>query len=747
MSPIPSSQNNWAAVNSFDIETERMIDSLLADSAASNAASSDNYIAGDETMQLGSAGCVPTWPGSVSRSLSDNASIFGLSPSLPLGVSPGVSSQYQSESSKSGSAWPLHSDFGAAEPFSAANFDNNMYSAFSDSMLPSLSNGSTLTPSDAQSLQNDVAQPLGTIPPTSMPVGDMEEFTNMSKDAVSSPQLSPASFASQESPLVANSTLTGYHSNIASDHAAHLADLVKASNIVNAGHPGPRSLASSLSRSVLNADSFGRPDSMLHDAGHTQNKGLTIQQRRRMSHMAHPHPPLSPNPAMSDASHFPEKGRRRQNSAPDPILPALGCSPDTPKTPLPKMRRPSRVGSVGGADSTASQSFGMPASLEDSDGWTDAVVANSHDLVFVLSLKGTVLYISPSVQRILGFHPEEIIGRPLVDFSHPADIGPFSRELKEAITLPSGDDQDPDAHNTTAVKAHRRVDLIMRMMRKDGTFSLIETTGRVSVDPPKHRKVVVCSGRPHPVPMLPWNDVRQDLLNVELSAWLKISHNGIFLGATGPIQQILGIEDVNLLGRHVRDLPMVTSSSDLLDALRTGRCISVQDHYEGPNSLQKAPVKLTVYPWTSNGRSNAVSFVHVQQQPASLATSSAASSAQQSPALSAAPSSTVPAKRKAPDCDGVQSSKVSQMPQQQHTGSGSLSGSSYPLNGTSVPVMTANDAANTVFSELTGFHAGSWLIEMQRLHNANRKLRHELTALRKRSSHNVAVDSTSVSAC
>ncbi len=246
-------------------------------------------------------------------------------------------------------------------------------------------------------------------------------------------------------------------------------------------------------------------------------------------------------------------------------------------------------------------------------------------------------------------------------------------------------------------------------------------------DPPKHRKVVVCSGRPHPVPMLPWNDVRQDLLNVELSAWLKISHNGIFLGSTGPIQQILGIENINLLGRHVRDLPMVTSSSDLLDALRSGRCISVQDHYEDSATEHKAPVKLTVYPWTSTAdptrcRSSTCSS-NQRRQPARLHLWAAVS----------CPAPCVPAKRKASDREQESAQQYQQ--RQAQTGSGSLSGSAFQANGASVPVMTANDAANTVFSELTGFHSGSWLIEMQKLHNANRKLRHELSALRKRSSH------------
>ncbi|GAC93154.1 hypothetical protein PHSY_000717 [Pseudozyma hubeiensis SY62] len=732
MSPDFASQSAWSDVNISDADTEQMINTLLTDAVDVSANTNRDR---DDNDSFASA-----WPGSsVSDLLGANASHFGHSPSHPLGVSPSIASQYQAYfPSKSSHAWALPSDFSTTLPSAGSNLDN-MYRTLSDGMLPSLSSSTTLT-GTSQEVRTDAGRPLGSHLTTSMPVDDMADHTlTATKDLASTPHLSSGGLDLRPSPLVTNTTLTGYHTNIATDHAAHLADLVKASNIISAGHPGPRSLASSLSRSVLNADAIGRPDASSFEAGRPQQKGLTIQQRRRLSHMATTPPPNVASSIAYDAPRSPVKTRRRQNSAPDPALPSFGFSPEMPSTPLTPNRRRSNRAPMSTADASDSQQPSLPASIDDVDSWMDTVVAHSHDLVFVLSLKGTVLYMSPSVQRILGFHPEEIIGRPLVDFSHPADIGPFSRELKEAITLPSGDEQDPDAHNTTSVKANRRVDLIMRMARKDGTFSLIETTGRVSVDPPKHRKVVVCSGRPHPVPMLPWNDVRQDLLTTELSAWLKISHNGIFLGGTGPIQQILGIEDVNLLGRHVRDLPMVTSSSDLLDALRSGRCISVQDHYESATSGQKAPVKLTVYPWTSNGRSNSVSFVHVQQQPASAME---ALSAQQSPA---SPSR----KRKASDYELDASKPVQQQQQQQQsTGSGSLTGASFQSNGASVPIMSANDAANTVFAELTGFHSGSWLIEMQRLHHANRKLRHELSALTRRSPQTVSAEATpKVSAC
>lgn len=738
MSGLTPSMSNWVDANSFDVDPDKMMNSFFADASAANMSNTDNNESGEAFASA--------WPSSVTRTNGDSPFIFGLSP--------GLTSQYQLGTTKSNSSsgnnynniWSLPSDLTATLPASTSG-SNGMYPMLADNAVPpSLSNANTLTPSDAQSLRSDMLHPLGTIPTNDVAMDDMVNFPEVAKNGSSStPQLPLSSFASPAPPLVANTSLTGYHSNIASDHAAHLADLVKSSNITKAGHPGPRSLASSLSRSVLNADSIGRPDASANSAS-PSNERLTIQQRRRISHMAKSSSNAGPAQAQPDQAHSPVQGRRRQNSAPHPSLPTVGSSPEMPWTPPHKQRRPYLRHAVAAqGDLQTSHSAAIPASDDDVDSWMDAVVAHSHDLVFVLSLKGTVLYMSPSVQRILGYHPEEIVGRPLVDFSHPADIGPFSRELKEAITLPSVDGEGPDAHNATAAKAHRRVDLIMRMACKDGNFSLIETTGRVSVDPPKHRKVVVCSGRPHSVPMLPWNDVRQDLLNVELSAWLKISHNGIFLGSTGPIQRILGIDDINLIGRHVRDLPMVTSSTDLLDALRSGRCISVQDHYEDPTSQHKAPVKLTVYPWTSNGRSNSVSFVHVQQQPADAAGGASVSMQQQDSASSSAPAPTSPAKRKAPDREAESAQQYQH--HQPQTSSGSLSGSAFQANGTAVPVMTAGDAANTVFSELTGFHSGSWLIEMQKLHSANRKLRHELSALQKKSSPKHSSSPIAATAC
>ncbi len=50
-----------------------------------------------------------------------------------------------------------------------------------------------------------------------------------------------------------------------------------------------------------------------------------------------------------------------------------------------------------------------------------ALVQNASDIITVLAEDGTVLYKSPSEERILGYHPDETVGHPIFEMIHPED--------------------------------------------------------------------------------------------------------------------------------------------------------------------------------------------------------------------------------------------------------------------------------------------------------------------------------------
>ena len=56
-----------------------------------------------------------------------------------------------------------------------------------------------------------------------------------------------------------------------------------------------------------------------------------------------------------------------------------------------------------------------------------ALIENSLDIVTILNKDGTIRYESPSVEDILGYHPEELIGQSAFKFIHPADVGSVLR--------------------------------------------------------------------------------------------------------------------------------------------------------------------------------------------------------------------------------------------------------------------------------------------------------------------------------
>ncbi|MFB2921133.1 EAL domain-containing protein [Aerosakkonema funiforme] len=65
-----------------------------------------------------------------------------------------------------------------------------------------------------------------------------------------------------------------------------------------------------------------------------------------------------------------------------------------------------------------------------------SLVQNSSDLITVLGINGTFRYVSPSVERILGYKAEQLIDRKAFDWIHPEDIDKVCAAFASAIGNP-----------------------------------------------------------------------------------------------------------------------------------------------------------------------------------------------------------------------------------------------------------------------------------------------------------------------
>ncbi len=59
------------------------------------------------------------------------------------------------------------------------------------------------------------------------------------------------------------------------------------------------------------------------------------------------------------------------------------------------------------------------------------------DFVYVLSLKGSILYVSPSIKRVLGYDSGHLVDKNISALCHPVVIVPLIRELKSSAQAPA----------------------------------------------------------------------------------------------------------------------------------------------------------------------------------------------------------------------------------------------------------------------------------------------------------------------
>jgi diguanylate cyclase (GGDEF)-like protein/PAS domain S-box-containing protein len=89
-----------------------------------------------------------------------------------------------------------------------------------------------------------------------------------------------------------------------------------------------------------------------------------------------------------------------------------------------------------------------------------ALTQNASDIVTLLGADGIIRYQSPSVERILGYQPEEMIGENAFDYVHPEDLARVQSRFAEGLA-------DADLRPSTEY----------RFRHKDGTWRYLESVG------------------------------------------------------------------------------------------------------------------------------------------------------------------------------------------------------------------------------------------------------------------------------
>ncbi|KAH8659791.1 hypothetical protein BX600DRAFT_50700 [Xylariales sp. PMI_506] len=212
------------------------------------------------------------------------------------------------------------------------------------------------------------------------------------------------------------------------------------------------------------------------------------------------------------------------------------------------------------------------------------ILENTDGLVQVLSLKGTIAYISSSASdRYLGYPSAQLMGTSIEAICHPSDVVTALRDLKNA---PSGS----------------TIEMMFRLRRRDGQYVRFQNYGTSWNS--GSRKWVVLIGYPQPAVALSKRSLGQSIGQGERDMWVKVSLSGLILHIFPNPQTALGIKAKDLVGTSFGNL--IKDSNEREQFQSHLRAVQMDDVATMTLRLQSArghnlPTQIAVHPGEING--------------------------------------------------------------------------------------------------------------------------------------------------
>lgn len=177
--------------------------------------------------------------------------------------------------------------------------------------------------------------------------------------------------------------------------------------------------------------------------------------------------------------------------------------------------------------------------IQRSEEYYRRLIENSSDVVTILDREGKILYESPSVKRILGYEPSELIGQSVFVFVHPEDS-------ETLIT------------NLTRLLRYAQMPLVeFRFMNRDGDWRTLQAIGTNLLDDPAISGIVlnsrdVTDERYAEVALRHSEEKYRNILESIEEGYYEVDINGNFTFFNESSCHILGYSPAELLGLNNR---------------------------------------------------------------------------------------------------------------------------------------------------------------------------------------------------
>ncbi len=171
-----------------------------------------------------------------------------------------------------------------------------------------------------------------------------------------------------------------------------------------------------------------------------------------------------------------------------------------------------------------------------------SLIENGNDVISVLAADGTILYESPSLIRILGFKPDELMGRNAFEFVHPDDAAPTAEAFMELIRDAS---------------AQRQIDF--RFRHKNGEWRYLSAVGNNRLNDPAVGGIVVNSRdvtvRRRAELALQESEARnRAVMTSALDGILTIDHEGRIVAFNPAAEEIFRQREADVIGKELAEV-------------------------------------------------------------------------------------------------------------------------------------------------------------------------------------------------
>jgi PAS domain S-box-containing protein len=193
------------------------------------------------------------------------------------------------------------------------------------------------------------------------------------------------------------------------------------------------------------------------------------------------------------------------------------------------------------------------------------IFETSQDLILVSDPRGLLVQVSPSVETILGYRPDEMIGRNGIEFIHPEDLEQARREMRAAR------------------RGDKVINADSRYVHKDGRAVTLSWRGAWSEPVQRHFYV----GRDMTESAHAQETLRESerlargIIETSLDAFVQMDETGAIRGWNSRAETIYGWSREEALGKNVIDLTVVEPDREDLHAALAQFVRSGRDNTDG----------------------------------------------------------------------------------------------------------------------------------------------------------------------